>query len=794
MFTDMLTAIEPLFTHSCVLIGDFNFPDIDWSTLSASCGTSRVFINFATSHDLTQLVTEPTRGNNLLDLVLINNPSILDNVQVSTPFSVADHCSILFPIKSIFRLSSETEPLTRFNFANGNYDAILQTLCSINWTVILNDSQSADDAYGIFVKTCHELIENHVPKMIGKEANQLPFYLQRLSRQVDIAHKNRSRYGIQRYHKLSRKLRRDLFQHRLEIEQRVVLSGNVRQFYRYCNKSLKATNSIGNLISNGNIVSGDEEKAEIFADYFETFYCQPSPNSGGVEVEESPLSFEWIDITPDRVLKTLQNLPLRVSTSPDNLPYYFLRKAALGLASPLTILFNKFLLTGSLPELWKIGLVRPIFKKGARNNVENYRPVCLTSGVCKTMERIVVYEINQHLRRNNLLPPQQHGFLSRRATSSALLTAFNDWHKAIDSKRTVYSCFVDYSKAFDRINHVLLAKKLTAVGIKGCLLRFCVEFLNGRSQIVKVGSKASRQYATPSGVPQGSCLGPQMFVIFNVDLPSSIPEGVSCCQYADDTKLYAIDNPARLQEGIDALNKWANKWELPVNVNKTFIFILGKTENVQFTLNGLPLTETNEITDLGLTYSNKLTFTTYVDRIVKKATGLCNFILRGFATRNVEILAKLYKVYVRPNLEYCTQIWSPDTVNGCRKVEKVQSEFTLKCFKRLGLSRESYDTRMERMGLQSLEKRRQVFDYCTMYKLVYGLVDLKFADLFAQSNRANVSRTHRFIFIPPIVKTQRFKSFFTNRVLPWNQFSSEIVYSGTLKTFKNRINKHFTPE
>jgi hypothetical protein len=281
-----------------------------------------------------------------------------------------------------------------------------------------------------------------------------------------------------------------------------------------------------------------------------------------------------------------------------------------------------------------------------------------------------------------------------------------------------------------------------------------------------------------------------MFIIYNIDLLGSLPEGIESCQYADDTKIYAYD-PGILQKGINALYAWSAKWELPINVEKTFIFIIGKSEPFQFKMNGLPLKETNEITDLGLTYSNKLSFAAYIDRIVKKTTGLCNFILRSFVTRKVETLAKLFKVYARPNLEYCTQLWSPDTATVIRKVEKVQSQFTLKCFRRLGLNRESYETRMQRMGLQSLEHRRRNFDFCTMYKLSFDLIDLNFNELFTQSNRAELSRFHRFVFVPPVVRSQRYKAFFTNRILLWNQLPAEVVYSGSLKSFKQRIDKHF---
>jgi hypothetical protein len=585
-------------------------------------------------------------------------------------------------------------------------------------------------------------------------------------------------------------LRTQLFALRLKEENDIAQSKNIKRFFKFCNGKLKVKVGIGALKSGTRNIVSDEEKCDHFADHFSSFYVDYDRNC--MDNEDRALAgstfLDFCEITVATVCTQLEKLPLRISTSPDGLPYLFLRKAANGLAVPLTIMFNTFLLRGEVPDVWKIGWVRPIFKKGSRHSVENYRPVCLTSSVSKVMERIVRKQLLDFLLRHNKISADQHGFLPRRSTQTALISSFNDWHRALDAKQTVSLALIDLSRAFDSINLEKLFMKLSSSGIGGCLLQFLKSFLSGRSQKVVIGDCQSREYMTKSGIAQGTCLGPLMYIIYANDLPAALPAAVNCPMYADDSKLYTINEKVSLQDGLDALAEWAKKWDLTINVAKTQILKIGYKDDTVYSLNGEELVECETVTDLGITYDGQLSFKDYIDTIAKRAIARGNFILKCFATRDLQVLTKLFQTYVRPIVEYVTPIWSPANTKQIETLEKVQKSFTLRCLKRKGLLRLSYEQRLQMMDLESLESRRKLADCTFVYKIMADKVHIQKQSFFTMSTRNNVARGHKFKLIFPPIRTQKFRDSFMIRVLDeWNRLDNAVIMSNTAKSFQKKL-------
>lgn len=190
--------------------------------------------------------------------------------------------------------------------------------------------------------------------------------------------------------------------------------------------------------------------------------------------------------------------------------------------------------TVNLHQCGRKALLNQFLKKGKKTDFKNYRPVCLTSSTRKVLERIVRSQLYSYLSERNLLTKFQHGFLEKKSTVTALSSTVPIWQKIIDSHGHVIVCYLDYRKAFDSINLDLLLTKLRAYGIEGCLLKFLQSFLIGRTQRVWINCAASDTYETPSGVSQGTCLGPLMFLLYINDLPTCLPRGVHCSIYADD--------------------------------------------------------------------------------------------------------------------------------------------------------------------------------------------------------------------------------------------------------------------
>ncbi|EYC29531.1 hypothetical protein Y032_0006g3022 [Ancylostoma ceylanicum] len=518
-------------------MGDFNFPVIDWDNLShrSGCGSvsSKHFLQFVKDSGLVQLVNKPTHNLNLLDIVLTSHSLAVKDIKVLAPFSTSDHNTITFAITDASSKTKRNFPQQR-DFAKGDYESIIRNLTEIDWVTILSSTSSADECYAKFTRICYDLIQDHIPlvrqRLDKRTYSTLPRSIRYLRSKVGYYYKNINKYGRAVYEKFARRLKRKLTHLAALEEEHIANSKNTKKFFKYCNAKLKLSVDIPNLKHEGSDIEVDSQKADLFADYFESVYKNPIKTDAKLDITiENVLN--WVDISSETVYRALCKLPNRCSTSPDDIPYYFLKHAALGLSTPLTVMFNKFLLLGDVPNIWRLGLVRPIHKKGARDKVENYRPVCLTCSISKVMERLICKAMTEFLSANGLLSNVQHGFLRRRSTTSALITTIPVWQREIDRGNFVSACFIDYRKAFDSISIPLLLGKIQSFGIAGRLYDFLKSFLTNRSQSVIINSDRSRTYPTPSGVPQGTCLGPLLFLMYINDLPPSTTSRFLLCNF-----------------------------------------------------------------------------------------------------------------------------------------------------------------------------------------------------------------------------------------------------------------------
>jgi hypothetical protein len=234
---------------------------------------------------------------------------------------------------------------------------------------------------------------------------------------------------------------------------------------------------------------------------------------------------------------------------------------------------------GKVPSSWKKAIVTPIYKKGLASRPENYRPISQTSIFCKLMERIVSQDLTDHLNSQGLLSEKQHGFIKGRSTLTNLLESVSDWTLALDNKRTTSVIYIDFSRAFDMVSHPKLLSKLRSYNISGDLLCFITDFLSNRSQRTRVGNSLSEIKELISGVIQGSCLGPLLFLLYVNDVTRILDNCVEAKLYADDIKLYThietIVDEFRLQNNLNKLVKWAEAWQLSVSYSKCAAIDLG---------------------------------------------------------------------------------------------------------------------------------------------------------------------------------------------------------------------------
>ena len=352
----------------------------------------------------------------------------------------------------------------------------------------------------------------------------------------------------------------------------------------------------------------------------------------------------------------LNNLNPNKSPGPDLIHPKLLKNSSKSLAKPLKILFDNTLLEGNIPSDWKIAEVRPIFKKGDKTQPGNYRPVSLTSVCCKLMETFIKNALYKHLIDNNILSKEQFGFVSGRNTVTQLLVTINDWMQNLDENIDVDAAYMDFRKAFDTVPHQRLLTKLKNYNINGPILSWITSFLNNRSQFVKINNSVSESLTVTSGVPQGSVLGPTLFIYFINDLPNVV-QNSSIKIFADDTKVYnSVNNPENvnhLQNAIDNLYQWTQTWLLKFNKEKCKILHLGKNNEKNKYFIGqnnerITLDETDLEKDLGIFIDPNLNFKKHIKNTVKKASFSSYKILKNFSFKSASVLIPLFKTLIRP--------------------------------------------------------------------------------------------------------------------------------------------------
>ena len=503
--------------------------------------------------------------------------------------------------------------------------------------------------------------------------------------------------------RLTRRLRRG---HQKKIAKEA--KSNPKLFWSYSNSQTKTREKVEDLRKpDGSVVTEDKDKADVLSSYFSSVFTRENRDLAIPRLmEHTPDHFLVdVDITAAQVEAKISALRHSASPGPDGLHPRILRELAPWVSLPLSSVFRKSLACGRLPEDWKIAEVVPIYKKGGRDNPSNYRPVSLTSVLSKLMESLLRDSILEHMQYFNLLCDAQHGFVPRRSCASQLLSCMEDWTKSIEQGQPVDVAYLDFYKAFDSVPHKRLIQKLHDYGIRGNLLRWIEAFLNDRRQRVRVNGALSEWTSVTSGVPQGSVLGPSLFVVFVNDLPCDLVSGVKL--FADDAKVYSSVSVGcgqpTLQEDLLKLEKWSKNWLLPFNASKCSILHIGlRNPKHSYTMMGQEMTSHTVEKDLGVLMDKDLKFRRQAAAAANKANQILGVIKRVFVHLDKCTLPLLYKALVRPHLEYGNEIWGPFNKADQLLVERVQRRAT-----RLlpDLRPLAYEERLRRLQLPSLQYR-----------------------------------------------------------------------------------------
>jgi len=494
------------------------------------------------------------------------------------------------------------------------------------------------------------------------------------------------------------------------------------------------------------------------------------------------------------IKKIIAKLKTKSAGGPDGIPPIFLKNVASILVSPLVFLYTVFFESTFIPSVWLSAYITPVYKKGDSSLCENYRPISLTCTMCKIMESVIKQQLVNHLLRKGLISKNQHAFVVKHSTVTNLLECVYDWEVSLHSRQPEDTIYVDFSCAFDSVVHAKLIFKLHNLGVGGLLLGWIATFLSNRSQIVVVEHCFSQSSPVKSGVPQGSVLGPVLFILFVNDIAGlGETNDVTLKLFADDLKIYSSISSstaaAHLQGALSDLESWCELWQMRVNVAKTTVLHLGSNNpKTKYFFNGKDLSFSDEVRDLGISIDVRLSYDKHISNICNKASSRIGVLFRGFATRNLRILRKDYVSYIRPVLEYASPVWCPYLLKYIKAIEKVQRQFT----KRISqLSDLSYGERLAALDLETLEIRRLKADLLLYYKIVHNLTPWQANAYFSFADCDHYgTRSNDFRLIKPVCRTNHFGAVFFHRCITcWNELPNDVINSSSVFAFKKNIAK-----
>ena len=559
---------------------------------------------------------------------------------------------------------------------------------------------------------------------------------------------------------------------------------------------------------NGTLVT-DKDAAEVMNNYYsnmgpklaEKFKDEWIPSNFFVQLNLIPFSFKFV--TVDTMTKVIKSLPINKSSGVYNLSTRLLRDGFLVMIVEITYLINECLRLSIMPTQWKVGIITPLPKGTTSSNPGDWRPVSVLPFPSKIIEKVVNHQLVYHFECNNYLLKNQHGFRKGLSTSTAIFEYVQFLYDSYDKARSSSSVFIDYSRAFDTIDHDILCKELKLYGLDKNSLEWFRNYLNDRTQMVKVNNYLSSTKHVSMGVPQGSILGPFLFILYVNDLIAEAQNvDANMLLYADDTILYASSNSVinamrETQMLFNKLNVWCSLNRLSLNIKKTkHMYIqsnkddyLNHNVNSKICLNGESLEDVHKYSYLGVVVDDHLSFNDFIDQKYNKVNMRLFQLkrLRPYITH--DIACRIYKQTILPLLDYADfmiESTSPTTYNNLLKLQEKATRY----IDNNANKNKSFDELYKLYNLQPLKLRWREHILCLMYRQSHmeHKLDMARPAINLRSNnkikfKKTRMRTYEMYLRSPLYRCSKI----------WEMLTYDVQRATTKVKFKNLIKQICRP-
>ena len=791
-----------------VILGDFNFPEIDWNTVTTTNSRSQDFLNATQDVFLHQLInfhtrptSELTKGN-ILDLLMCNYPEKIENVEDIGPIGNSDHTCIKFEILTTTPKIKSVQLVP--DFQKANFNEMREEMESLDWNDFLKGKET-EDMWNAFKQKLEDLTSKFIPFKQRRASNKTPWCNNETKRIVKIKQKKyrtmketQSKEDIQEFKKSQKQAKKLVRNARKKYEKNLAknFKNNPKAFYSYISKNTKTKTSIGPLKDGDSETQNDAEMCDVLNKFFASVFTiddgSELPQFEKVYNGETPL--KNITISTEDVIKAIGKLSPDTAPGPDNIYSRTLKELVNQVAQPLAMIYNSSLQSGVVVADWKLANVTPVFKKGCKSTASNYRPISLTSVPGKLMERILQWAILDHLINNNLINQTQHGFLPKKSTVSNLIEYMDVITKILDFGQPVDSIYIDFAKCFDKISHRHLLYKVNKYGIEDRIFDWLTNWLTNRKQRVCINGLSSEWIDVSSSVIQGSILGPILFIIFSNDI-DYVLKNSNISKFADDSKVFAkvetSDDCVCLQSDLDRVFEWSVKWKMEINKEKCHVLHFGSSnKRMTYMFGGKVLESVDEERDLGVQISSTGKPHSQCSKASKKGNQVLGQLCRNIISKDKVTFTKLYKTYVRPHLEYAIQAWNPWNAADIEMLEKVQRRATRQI---PGIGKLEYVERLKCLGLTTLQDRRKRGDLIEVFKMLNGITNVQNDQLFEMRDGVQLTRGNICLnLFKRHTRLEVRRHFFTERVInDWNQLPLEVKTAEDTQTFKINYDKFY---
>ena len=824
-FSEAIDSVQNLLlgcgdNFSKILLGDFNLPGQNWKTGEAKPVSpiereaTRKLKEVTRNVFLEEKVCGPTRGKNALDLIFCSNHELIRSIEISPVNSrMSDHDKIEVTINSITRLTVSEPPiceypyLARFNFFKADWKKVNQKLQEKDLMEKTQSADTVDDAYEYLIQgLVDSCIQAEVPVKKKPRKQDIPKDRKCLFQKQVRLLKRRKAVNKQDNCKCSPKsvqeeavsvkcvvcnyrtiLQANSINKKLtevnkmlttsyinerqkaEAEALSKIKENPKYFFKFAKAKSKVRETIGPLSDGkGAHVDTPKDLANILNEQYASAFSVPKAEAAVGKAddffdENTKLSDVCFSIGD--VKEAMKSFREDAAPGPDYFPAAVLKYCADTLADPLYSLLRKSLDTGKLPNQFKRAIVTPLYKGGDRSTPSNYRPVALTSHVAKCLEKVIRRHLVNYLESNKLMNTSQHGFRAGRSTISQLIEHLECVLNGLEEGKNVDVVYLDFSKAFDKVDHGILLHEMKRLGIGGKIGRWIRAFLQERTQQVSVEKSLSDTVNVASGVPQGTVLGPVLFLIVLL----TIDENIHYCtlgSFADDSKLIKFvenkQDTIQLQEDLQTVYEWADKVNMKLNGKKFQLLRYGtnnklKQDTEYTTSEGNTIESCESCRDLGIVLSSEGDFAQHIQKVTKSAFQMCGWILRTFHTREIDPMITLFKSLVLSRLDYGSIVYHPSRKTLTDEVENVQRTFTRRIN---GLRDLDYWKRLEKLQLYSVQRRHERYMIIYIFKILKGLVP-NCGIIFRESERRGFTADIKVCksTAPSIAKQMRTNSF-----------------------------------